>query len=119
MKSETSRQNEKLKVGDKVMVISGGHKKKRPIKGQVGPIKSIHGDRVVVEGVNVITKYARPTQPGETGGPVQVEAPVHLSNVMFYAEKIEKPVRLTSRKLEDGKKVRGYKDPSSGEFVQI
>ncbi|MCB0317626.1 MAG: 50S ribosomal protein L24 [Bdellovibrionales bacterium] len=112
----------KLKSGDKVMVVAGGHKTKRPNKGQVGKLLRFVGtekDRVVVEGLNMHTKHKRATQPGENSGKLQVEAPVHISNVMFYAEKIEKPVRLKYKSLEDGRKVRGYTDPSSGKFVQI
>lgn len=110
-----------LKKGDTVMVIAGGNSKTRPLKGQVGKILrfSDDGERVVVEGLNIVTKYKKPTSMRQQGGRVQVEAPVSISNVMFYAEKAKKPVRIKTKTLEDGKKVRGYTDPSSKEFVQI
>ena len=118
----TKRTVTKLKSGDTVMVVSGGNKNKRPNKGQVGKLLRFIGakkDRVVVEGLNMHTKHKRATQPGESSGKIQLEAPVHISNVMYYAEKIEKPVKLKYQALEDGRKVRGYMDPSSGDFVQI
>jgi large subunit ribosomal protein L24 len=111
-----------LKKGDVVMVIAGGNKNKRPIKGQVAKIKAIVGDnndRVVLEGLNLFTKHKKALAPGQEGGKVKVERPMHISNVMYYAEKLKRPVRLVKSTLADGKKVRGYRDPSSKNFVQI
>jgi large subunit ribosomal protein L24 len=111
-----------LKKGDLVMVIAGGHKTKRPNKGQTGKILKFTGslrDRVVVEGVNLMTKHKRQTGPNTTAGIIKFEAPIHVSNVMYYAEAIKKPVKLKFRTLADGKKVRGYIDPQKKEFVQI
>jgi large subunit ribosomal protein L24 len=116
------QKNSDLKVGDTVMIIAGGHKEKRPNKGQTGKIRAFTGkkmDRVIVEGLNMITKHQRATQPGQPSGKIQKEGGVHISNVMYYADKIKKPVRLKSQFLEDGKKVRGYVDPESREFVQL
>ncbi len=111
-----------LKKGDSVMVISGGNKNKRALKGQVAKIKAIVGeknDRVVLEGLNLYTKHKKALAPGQEGGKIQVERPVHISNVMYYVEKIKKPVRLVKSLSTDGKRVRGYKDPSTKKFVQI
>jgi large subunit ribosomal protein L24 len=111
-----------LKKGDTVMVISGGNKQKRALKGQVAKIKAIvgdKGDRVILEGLNLYTRHKKATAPGEEGGKVQVEKSVHISNVMYYVEKLKKPVRLCKSTSADGKKVRGYKDPSSKKFVQL
>jgi len=109
-----------LKQGDTVMVIAGGNKNKRPNKGQVGKILSFHGsDRIVVEGMNLVTKHKRATKPGEESAKVQVPSAIHVSNVMFYSEKLKRPVRLKKKFLEDGKKVRGFVHPESGEFEQI
>lgn len=110
-----------LKAGDPVMVIAGGNSKKRPLKGQVGKIVrfSKDGMRVLVEGVNIVTKYRKPTSMQQQGGKVQTEAPISVSNVMYYVEKAKKPVRLKVNILTDGKKVRGYIDPKSKEFVQL
>lgn len=111
-----------LKKGDLVMVIAGGHEKKRPNKGKIGKIlrfTGTQGDRVVVEGINMITRHVRQTRPEEKAGKIQREGSIHISNVMFYAEKIKQPVRLKTKLLSDGKKVRGYSDPTTKEFVQI
>ena len=72
----------KIKVGDNVRVISGSN------KGKEGKIISVlrKEDRVVIEGVNIIKKTVKPTRANETGGIIEVEAPIHVSNV----KKIEK-----------------------------
>lgn len=111
-----------LKKGDPVMVIAGGNKNKRPNKGKVGRIKGFAGkklDRVIVEGVNLVTRHQKQLSPEKPAGKIEKESPIHLSNVMYYVEKLKKPVRLKYTHLEDGKKVRGYLHPESKEFVQI
>ena len=108
-----------LKKGDTVMVISGGNKNKRPNKGKTGKIMEMRGERVIVEGVNMITRPKRAAQPGQPSGKIESEGSIHISNVMYYAEKAKAPVRIKKQLLADGKKVRGYNDPKSGEFVQI
>ena len=116
------RVNSVLKAGDSVMVIAGGHKQKRPNKGKVAKILRFAGkkkDRVVLEGVNIVTKHQRATQPGQQGGRIQKEAPIHVSNVMYYVEELKRPVRLKHSTLEDGTKVRGYMHPEKNEFVQL
>ena len=121
-KEKTERVPTSLKKGDSVMVIAGGNKNKRALKGQVAKIKAIvgeKGDRVILEGLNLFTRNKRATRPGEEGGKVQVEKSVHISNVMYYVEKLKKPVRLAKSASADGKRVRGYKDPSSKKFVAL
>lgn len=111
-----------LRRGDPVMVIAGGNKTKRPIKGQVSKIKAIvgdKGDRVVLEGLNLFIRHKKAQSPGEEAGKVQVEAPVHISNVMYYVEKLKRPVRLVKGVSAEGKKVRGYKDPETKKFVEL
>jgi large subunit ribosomal protein L24 len=111
-----------LKKGDPVMVIAGGNKNKRAIKGQVSKIKAIVGDRsdrVILDGLNLFTRHKRASAPGEEGGKIQVERSVHISNVMYYVEALKQPVRLVKDVAADGKRVRGYKDPKSDKFVQL
>ena len=111
-----------LRKGDPVMVIAGGNKHKRPNKGQVGTIMGFAGkkrDRVIVEGLNMITKHQRQTSADTQSQIVKVEGSIRISNVMYYVQKLKKPVRLKSDFLADGKKVRGYSDPETKEFVQI
>jgi len=72
-----------IKREQEVVVISGAHKGKR---GKVLSVKA--GERILVEGVNVITKFERKTQENPEGGSVEREAPIHYSNVML-AEKYD------------------------------
>ena len=120
--NECSGRRSSLKKGDMVMVIAGGHKKKRPNKGRVGKLLRFVGeneDRVIVEGVNVMIRHQRATGPNKPSGKISREMSIHISNVMYDADKAKKPVRLKSSTLGDGKKVRGYTDPKTKEFVQI
>lgn len=82
----------KVKVGDKVKIIAGKDKGK---EGNI--IKTLRKeDRVVVEGINIVKKHQKPRYMNETGSIVEVEAPIHVSNV----KKIEKEVKnaKTSKK---------------------
>ncbi len=111
-----------LKKGDPVMVIAGGNKSKRPLKGQVSKIKAIVGDRcerVILDGLNLFVRHKRAQGPGQEGGKVTVEKSVHISNVMYYVEKIKRPVRLVKEVAADGKRARGYRDPETKKFVQL
>ncbi|MCB1167696.1 MAG: 50S ribosomal protein L24 [Leptospiraceae bacterium] len=90
-----------LKIGDEVVVISGKEKGKR---GKILHIDRAN-DRVYVEGVNKIKRFMRPSQENPQGGVLEIEAPMHLSNVLFYDSKKKKGVKL-GKKIEDGKSVR-------------
>lgn len=72
-----------IKREQEVVVISGAHKGKR---GKVLEVKA--PQKVLVEGVNLVTKYERKTQENPEGGSVEKEAPIHYSNVML-AEKFD------------------------------
>lgn len=90
-----------VKTGDTVVVISGKDKGK---KGKV--LHTIpKQDRVVVEGVNMITKHQKPNKEHQQGGLIKKEAAIHCSNVMLYDPKAGKGTRV-STKIENGKKVR-------------
>ena len=90
----------KLKTGDKVMVIAGAN------KGKEGKIISVLGDKVVVEGVNVRKKHLKPKYNGGNGEIREVEAPIHISNVMLIDPKTKKPSRIKFEFDKDGKKIR-------------
>ena len=100
----------KLKAGDTVMVVAGGNKKGEVLKGQTGKILNVSKDspRATVQGLNMIKKHKRAVRSDDTSGVITKEGKIHLSNLMYYAEEIKKPVRLKYQKLEDGKKVRGF-----------
>lgn len=117
---KSARPKHTLRKGDLVMVIAGGNAKKRPNIGKTGKIVSFVGaERAIVEGVNFITRHQRQTGPNQPSGKISKEGSIHISNLMYYVEKIKRPVRLKHKTLADGKKVRGYLDTKSKEFVQI
>jgi large subunit ribosomal protein L24 len=64
--------------------------------------------RVVVEGVNIVTKHTKPSAQNTKGGIVKMEAPIHISNVMLYDSKEKAGTRI-SRERENGKTVRTSK----------
>ncbi len=76
----------KIKVNDKVMVVAGKD------KGKEGVVQFVKGDKVVVEGVNMVTKHVKPDHQNPEGGLDRREAPIHVSNVMILAG--EKPTRV-------------------------
>ena len=90
-----------LKVGDKVKVIAGSSKGK---EGKI--IKTLRSsNRVIVEGANIVKKH-RKGNGQESGGILEVEAPIHASNVMIIDPKAKKTTRIGHETLENGKKVR-------------
>jgi len=92
-----------LKKDDKVKVIAGKD------KGKIGKIlKVMHEkDKVLVENINFVTKHkvAR-TSKKQAEGPLKIEAPLHVSNLVLVCGKCMNPVRIRRKKLEDGKKTR-------------
>ena len=90
----------RIKQGMLVRVISGNH------KGDEGKILNVFPEknRVIVEGVNFRRRAARPTQENPSGGFVEREAPLHISNVMVLNN--GSPTRIGYRILDDGTKVR-------------
>ena len=91
----------KIKKGDKVVVITGRD------KGKSGEVLKVlrDEDRVIVQGVHVVKRHTRPSA-GQTGGIVEKEAPIHISNVAHLDPKSNKPTRVGYKTLEDGRKVR-------------
>ena len=90
----------KLKTGDNVVVISGAN------KGKEGKITKVLEDKVIVEGVNVCKKHIKPKNNNGTGEIVEVEAPIHASNVMLVDPKTKKPTKVRVEKDSKGKKIR-------------
>ena len=91
-----------LKIGDNVRVITGKDKGK---EGKI--IKTLKNeDRVIVEGINMITKHVKPSAANENGGIVKKEAPIHVSNVMIIDPKTKKPSRIAHEIDEKGQKHR-------------
>ena len=103
----------RIKKGDDVIVIAGKDKGKR---GNV--LRVLDNGRVMVDGINIVKKHVRPNpQAGETGGIVEQEAAMDISNISLFDPASGKASRVGIKVLEDGKKVRVYK--TSGEMVDI
>ena len=96
----------KIKKGDVVAVIAGKH---APVNGvyTTGEVLQVlyKTNRVVVKGVNIVTKHNRPSNANPDGGITKHEAPIHVSNVA-YLDPVEKKPTKIGYKMEDGKKVR-------------
>ncbi|MDQ4001867.1 MAG: 50S ribosomal protein L24 [Actinomycetota bacterium] len=91
----------KVRRGDTVMVISGKEKGKRGEVERVLPREN----RVVVGGVNVRTRHARPSQQNQEGL-YTFEAPIHVSNVMLVDPDSGEPTRVGHRFADSGEKIR-------------
>lgn len=100
-----------VRKGDTVEVISGKD------KGKKGKVLTAFPkeNRVIVEGVNMLTKHVKPTRQMQQGGIVHQEGPVHASNVLLYCPKCKKGRRIGKKILKDGTKVRYCK--SCGETL--
>lgn len=91
----------KIRVGDKVEVIAGKDKGKQGEVLQTLPKEN----RVVVEGVNMVTKHIKPSQQDPEGGIISREAPIHVSNVAYYDEKAKSITKIGYERV-DGRKIR-------------
>lgn len=96
----------KIKKGDTVKVIAGKD------KGKEGKVLSVKAGKVLVEGVNTVTKHSKASQANPNGGIIHQEAPIDASNVMYVAN--GKVTRI-GFKIENDKKVRFAK--STGEVI--
>ena len=90
-----------IRTGDKVRVLAGKDKGKEAKILAVYPTK----ERVLVERVNMMKKATRPTQKNPKGGILELEAPIHVSNVALICPKCSQPTRI-GRKREGGALVR-------------
>ncbi len=101
-----------IKRDDTVVVLAGED------KGKTGKVLKVlvEKQRVLVEGVNIISKHTKPSAKNPQGGIVKQEAPIHVSNVSLIDPKSGKPTRIAIKKTDDGKKVRVAK--KSGEEIK-
>ncbi len=92
----------RIKKDDQVVVIAGKD------KGKAGKVLQVipETQRVLVEHINMVKKARRRTQTNQQGGIVEIEAPIHISNLMLVDKKTNKPARFGVSVLKDGTKVR-------------
>ncbi len=91
-----------IKSGDTVIVKSGKDKDKQGKVLRTFPSEN----RVIVEGINMITKHQKASGPMQEGGIINKEGPLHASKVMIYCEKDKQGVRIGHKTLDNGQKVR-------------
>ena len=94
--------NVHVKTGDEIVVINGKNRGKRGKVMQVSPKEG----KVIVEGVNVVTKHVKPRQMGEPGGLIKAESALYADKVQLICPKCGKPTRVGHAFDKDGKKVR-------------
>lgn len=101
-----------IKKDDQVIVLAGTD------KGKTGKVLKVlvEKQRAIVEGVNIVKKSAKPSAKNPQGGIVEMEAPIHISNLSLIDPKSGKATRVAIRVKEDGSKVRIAK--KSGEEIK-
>jgi len=101
---------QKIKLNDEIIVIAGKD------KGSKGTVTKVTGAKVIVEGLNIAKKHVRPNpNAGVTGGIVDTEMPMAISNVALYNAKTKKADRVGIRTNKDGNKERFFK--SNGDAI--
>lgn len=102
----------KFKKGDTVAVIAGEDRGKQGRILAMQPSKQ----RAIVEGINMVSKAAKPSAKHPQGGIIKMEAPIHISNLALVDPKTGKPTRVGFRRQDDGHTVRYAK--RSGETIK-
>ena len=92
----------RIRKGDTVIVISGRE------RGTTGKVMSVdlRAGKLIVEKLNVIKRHTKPNQKAKQGGILEREAPLQISNVMFFCPVAQKPTRVGMRTQDDGRRVR-------------
>lgn len=100
-----------IKSGDQVKVIAGDE------RGKTGTVKKVlvKERRLIVEGLNIVKKHVKPSAKNPQGGIIEMEAPIHISNVMLIDPKTGQPTRVGRRRDENGKLRRYAK--KTNEFI--
>ncbi len=95
-----------IKKGDQVVVVSGED------KGKKGKVLTVIPEqrKVIVEGVNMVTKHKKPRKQGDNGGIIHQESPIYACKVMHICNKCGKPTRIGHKILADGEKARMCKN---------
>lgn len=91
-----------VKTGDTVVVLSG---KERGKRGKIIAVSPKEG-KVIIEGVNMVSKHVKPKKMGEAGGIIKAEGAMYASKVQLVCPSCDKATRIAHKILEDGKKQR-------------
>jgi large subunit ribosomal protein L24 len=91
-----------IRKNDSVMVIAGKE------RGKTGKVLRVLPEKnaLIIERIGIVKRHTKPRGPQQTGGIVEKEAPINLSNVMMMCDKCNAPVRIGHKDLADGKKIR-------------
>ena len=103
-----------IKKGDSVVIIAGNDKD--PAKPRMVKRVLIGEGKVIVEGVNFVSRHTKPSAQNTRGGIIKKEAPIHISNVMLWDAKERSGVKVKRERNEDGRTVRISK--KSGEVIK-
>lgn len=102
----------RIRKGDQVVITTGNKK----IKGQTGEVLRVDGERVFVSNLNLVKRHTKANpQAGQSGGVIEREASIHISNVMLLNPATGKGERVATKVLENGKRIRVFR--SSGEAI--
>ena len=96
----------KIKVGDNVRVITGTN------KGKEGKVLKIFrkDNKVLVDGINVVKKHMKPNRTNESGGILEVEAPIHISNVKVLSKETKKEEKVKAKETKKVAKTKEVKE---------
>ena len=91
-----------IRKNDSVMVITGKE------RGKTGKVLRVLPDKdaIIIERINLVKRHSKPRGPQQPGGIVEKEASIHVSNLMIMCDKCNAPVRMGTKMLSDGKKIR-------------
>ncbi len=93
-----------VRTGDTVVLLTGGEK----YRGKTGKVLAVSPKegKVIVEGINVVSKHVKPRKAGDPSGIIKTEGAIHASKVMLVCPKCNKPTRVAHKLYADGKKDR-------------
>lgn len=110
-KTKTKPAGKVIRKGDKVMAITGDY------KGKTGTVIRRYGDKATVTGLNLKKKHVRKTQENPKGGIVEIEKPMHISNLVI-CDSANKPVKIRTRTNKEGEKELYYLDNGKEVFYR-
>lgn len=102
MEKMPKQSTKKIRKGDRVLAISGNS------KGLIGAVRSRHGDKVIVQGLNLRKKHVKKSQEAPTGRIVEIERPIHISNLKVCVEG-DNAAKLKVRENKEGDREFFYK----------